>query len=333
MRQSNIELLRLISIFLVLIVHTTFRSLGMAECSSFSLLLLAALSVVGVNVFVFITGYFSATPKKTALCQIAFICLFWGIIKIICYAFFHQQIEMKNLFFITDSNWFIPSYICLLFLAPFLNEGCKMMTQKQLRGGVLSLFIIRTWFDWIPPYPSVLLGDQAGHGVLSFIIIYLIARYVKLYGLPSIIKNNGGIVYLSLSIITALLAYVSVKMNHPSRALLYSYNSPFVILASIGLFCYFDKKTFISPTINYLAKSVLSVLLGHTAIFIWYTAQFRYLFRNYSGGNLIAFWTISLLVVLTGCILLDQVRLMIWKPINNYLKKSLSQNDIWGSFK
>lgn len=135
MRQSNIELLRLISIFLVLIVHTTFRSLGMAECSSFSLLLLAALSVVGVNVFVFITGYFSATPKKTALCQIAFICLFWGIIKIICYAFFHQQIEMKNLFFITDSNWFIPSYICLLFLAPFLNEGCKMMTQKQLRGG------------------------------------------------------------------------------------------------------------------------------------------------------------------------------------------------------
>lgn len=331
-RQSNIELCRIIAIFLVLTVHTTFLSIGNAVCDSFGMLLLMALSVVGVNVFIIITGYFSATPKKTSLIQIAFVCLFWCVFKLICYAIFNHPISYKNLFFITDSNWFIPSYLCLLFIAPILNKACDQLSKKQLRGGVILLFVIRTWFDWIPPYPSMTLGNQSGHCVLSFILLYLLARYVKLYGLPQIFRNMGGIIYLLMALLTATLAWISNKIGHPLLSILYSYNSPFVILSSLGLFMFFERKQFESTIVNHVAKSVLSILLGHSAIFIWYTSQFNYLYYNYSGIKLFLYWLLSLLVVLTGCLILDQIRIVIWEKASKYLKGRIKYNDIYESF-
>ena len=76
-RQSNIELCRILSIVLVILVHTTFQSLG-ADCSSLGILMLAAFSIIGVDVFVLITGYFSAEPKKNSLANLLFICFFWN---------------------------------------------------------------------------------------------------------------------------------------------------------------------------------------------------------------------------------------------------------------
>lgn len=134
-RQSNIELCRIFAIILVMLVHSTFASLKNTELS-LGVFFLAAFSVVGVNVFVMITGYFSTTPKKSSLLNLAFICLFWMIIRIICRYFGGEPLELfKHLFFITSSNWFIPCYIGLLFLTPLLNLFCNSVNKKALLGG------------------------------------------------------------------------------------------------------------------------------------------------------------------------------------------------------
>lgn len=200
-------------------------------------------------------------------------------------------------------------------------------------GGCFLIFIIRTWFDWIPPYPSVTLGNQAGHGVLSFMMIYLLARYIKIYGVPKVIRNFGGTIYLIMSVLTASIAWLSIQIGHPAQPILYSYNSPLVILASVGFFMVFERRKFDSPVVNYLAKSVLSVLLGHSAIFIWYTAQFKYLYFNYSGMTRIGLWTMSLLIVLIACVLIDQIRILIWEPSSKYLKQHIKHNDIFEALK
>ncbi len=132
-RQSNIELCRLVSILLVMIGHTTGNNLG--SSSALGLLLLDGFAVVGVNVFILITGYFSATPKKTSLINLAFICLFWGAIKVFCQYETGATLSYKYVFFITTSNWFIASYICLLFTTPLLNICCKYLNKRQLWGG------------------------------------------------------------------------------------------------------------------------------------------------------------------------------------------------------
>lgn len=75
-RQSNIELCRLISILLVMVLHTTYQSLGFDV--SLAINLVEGFTLIGVNVFIMITGYFSATPKKISLLNLAFICFFLG---------------------------------------------------------------------------------------------------------------------------------------------------------------------------------------------------------------------------------------------------------------
>ena len=132
-RQSNIELCRLVSILLVMLVHTTKVSLGYEM--SLAAYLLEGFTIIGVNVFILITGYFSATPKKTSLANLAFICLFWMVIKVICHYKLGETVTYKCLFFLTSSNWFIPLYIALLFLAPMLNALCKQLDCRTLLGG------------------------------------------------------------------------------------------------------------------------------------------------------------------------------------------------------
>lgn len=132
-RQSNIELCRLASILLVMLVHTTQQSLGCEM--SLGALLLEGFSIIGVNVFILITGYFSAAPKKTSLINLAFICLFWMMIKVVCRFEFNQPLGVKYAFFITSSNWFIASYIGLLFLTPMLNVFCNTVRNRVLWGG------------------------------------------------------------------------------------------------------------------------------------------------------------------------------------------------------
>ena len=132
-RQSNIELCRLASILLVMLVHSTSQSLG--GDMSLGALMLESFSVIGVNVFILITGYFSATPKKISLLNIAFICLFWMIVKLVCRYECGQSIKYEHLFFITTSNWFIANYLGLLFLAPILNSFCNSASKRALLGG------------------------------------------------------------------------------------------------------------------------------------------------------------------------------------------------------
>lgn len=134
LRQTNLELCRIVAMLLVMTVHTTFVTIGW-ETSSFVIRMLAAFSIIGVNVFVLLTGYFSTTPKISSISNLVFICFFWMMISFGCKIIFHQELSYRDLFFITNSNWFIPSYITLLFFTPILNSFCNLASKRQLWGG------------------------------------------------------------------------------------------------------------------------------------------------------------------------------------------------------
>ena len=68
-RLSNFELCRIIAILCVMLIHSTFASLG--HNVSLGIMLLAGFSIIGVDVFVMLTGYFTATPKKSGLFNLA----------------------------------------------------------------------------------------------------------------------------------------------------------------------------------------------------------------------------------------------------------------------
>jgi len=87
-RDSNIELLRIISMLLVMIVHADYLALGAPSVeeistsysSSFVRAYIEALSCICVNVFILISGWFGVRPKIVRLIEFVFQVLFIYIV-------------------------------------------------------------------------------------------------------------------------------------------------------------------------------------------------------------------------------------------------------------
>lgn len=315
-----------------MLVHTTAQSLG--DDMSLGACLLEGFSIIGVNVFILITGYFSATPKKTSLINLVFICLFWGIVKIVCLYVCGVPVTYENLFFLTTSNWFIPSYIGLLFLTPALNLSCNSLSRKMLQRIVLALLLIEIWFDWLPPYPAVGIGAQNGYSIFSFAILYLLGRTIRLYSLPQWFMKISPLIYIGCSIILGMVAHVGITEGHPTVAnMFFFYINPIVILSSVAFLMMFEKMNIQSSVINHIAKSTLAVLLGHSAIFFLYTKQFKYIYNYFSGLQVVGYWALAITIVFWASIAIDQIRLLIYKPIERLMKNKIKQNEIYINLK
>lgn len=330
-RQSNIELCRIVSIAFVILVHSTFQSIGW-DCSSFGILLLAAFSIIGVNVFVLITGYFSTEPKKISLANLLFICLFWMIIRVAISYSLGQTVTWRDFFFVTRSNWFIPSYLCLLFFTPVLNTFCDSASKRVMLGVTLTLYFLEIWFDLLPPHPVISLGSQRGYSVLSFLVLYLIARYIRLYGVPRWFSKGSLAFYFFCSISLSALAFLLIKLGHPATRVVYSYSNPIIVLSAVSFLVTFEKMPLKeNRVINHFAKSTLAVLLGQSAISFLYTNQFRFIITHYSGLKLVYLWVGVVVIVFFASIFVDQLRLLIWTPIEKKLRLVIKRNELFSN--
>lgn len=328
-RQSNLELCRLASILLVMLIHTTYTTLGTDV--SFGVMLLEGFSIIGVNVFVLLTGYFSASPKKSNLINLAFICFFWMIIKAFCRYMLGEPIDYRYAFFITSSNWFIASYIGLLFLAPILNVFSKKVSKKTLLMCVCVLIILEIWFDWIPPTPKVRWGVQCGYSVLSFAILYLLARAIRLYGLPNWFKRLSPVIYIGCSIAFATMMYALVQTGNGTPGAvewIMAYINPIVIISSVAFITMFELFKIHSRFINYIAKSTLACLFGHIAILPLYKKQFLYIYQNFTGIQVIGYWALAIVIVFFASIAVDQIRILLYKPIEKIMMQRIKINEI-----
>lgn len=319
MRQTNIELCRIISIVFVLLVHSDFAVFGYPKTlndTNIPLLLLESFSIIGVNVFVLITGYFSTTLKKKSLINLIYICLFYAIIRILFNLAIGKDISYKDCFFISGSNWFIPCYIGLLIFSPALNAVCKNLPKRDMKIILLFMITYEIYFGFLN-YTTSNVGFNRGYSVLSFMVLYTLARYIKLYGVPKIWRKWSGSAYLICSIILTVLAYIllfigKAQLTHK----LYAYSNPLIIISSISFFLLFQKTQLENNRfINYVAKSVLAVLLVHSGGLFWLHLKnnYQYIYSNYSGLTVVALWVVSVFFTFCLSVLIDQVRILSYK--------------------
>ena len=89
-RDSNMELLRLLAMFLVLVVHANFRalprpdSLQIATNTTSALLqfMTEGFAIVAVDVFVLLSGWYGIKMKFSRLAEMGFQILFFGLLGI-----------------------------------------------------------------------------------------------------------------------------------------------------------------------------------------------------------------------------------------------------------
>ena len=142
-RQSNIELLRILCMFFVVMFHfnlnVVLRNGETSQCMNYTALIVNSLVVVAVNTFVLISGYFSIKVKMKSILSFLVQTEFYAVLAIVIYVIYSfvcstsisKGVILNLIPFHPNGLWFVPCYALLLFISPLLNWICKDKIQKR----------------------------------------------------------------------------------------------------------------------------------------------------------------------------------------------------------
>lgn len=276
-RESNIELLRIIAMVMIILFHMTqylnpYRT-GTIQNQVLGTIL-TSMGMIGVNIFVLITGYFNIVKniRFKKIFKLWLQVLFYSIIMmLICKILNLRDISnysmIKTFIPISYGNyWFASAYFMLYLAIPIINEIAKKINKKTYE----KLLIILTFFFSIAYtylYKSYYTVNIQGLSAFSWLVyLYLVSGYIKLYGIKFL--ENKKIVLSSIISIAViyigLLLFVNLKVDSDKIWYFMNMNSFFVLSLAILIFSLFKNiKIKSNKVINYLGGLTFAAYLIH----------------------------------------------------------------------
>ena len=275
-RNSNLELLRIISIIMIIAHHYAVHGFG-EVAYSFNKNVLEILhsgGKLGVDIFVLISGYYMINSKFTLnkFLKLASEVFTYSIAFFLFFYIFGPRVKLDlsiAMPITQNSFWFITCYVLLMLLTPFLNKACKNMSQKQH----LSLIAVLTLMF---PMPQLFLLTELkiySNPLIIFVLLYFIATYVRIYS--DKIKGSAKkhiTVAVAVTVfywaILLLLNYLFYKTNYDfiNKLIVYvkSQDSIFLIIIATELLIGFSRmKPHYINWVNILASTSFGIYLIH----------------------------------------------------------------------
>lgn len=326
-RFSGIELLRIVAMFLVMVVHADFLSLGAPSwgdvmsnpTNAIARILIESLSIVCVNVFVMISGWFGIKFKVRRLAGLIFqVIFFFSLIYIALLLLGYEALTLKGiayLFMLLPQNWFVKAYLLLYILSPILNEFCENVERKVFLRVLVGFYVFQTLYGWLFPGVDFF---SSGYSTISFIGIYLLMQFIKRYGSGCLALSSlqNFSIYVVLSVINSLFYILTIKYVESYGPVWFRYVNPIVIVSSLFLFLTFYRMRLSSSVVDWLASSSFAVYLVHASPFIlipFYKPLIVHLYEKYEGFHFMLVLSIALLAIFGCAVLVDRVRMSLWK--------------------
>lgn len=270
-RNSNIELLRIVSMMGVVALHYVNGSIGgieqYAAFPNFTWMFVNAvrsMAIPLVNVFVLITGYYMVSRESFSYrkpADLMMTVLFYGMMR----SFFSMAEGsftfsgmMRNLFPIFyGSDWFIQTYLILYLLSPFVNKCLKTLRYSSHR--LLLITQICLFSIWSSVGFNAPLKDR-GYGIINFITLYMLGAFIRLH--LEHCRFLAGIKVFSCFMIfgfCACLTFLSGIFINP-----FGYDFITNVCGAAGLFTAFIKmKHRSSRVVNRLGSKAFDVFFVH----------------------------------------------------------------------
>lgn len=323
-RNSSVELLRILSMMMVLTVHFVGAAFGLPTVEQMQQPtatmvgknLLEAAAIVGVNCFVLISGYYGIRASWKGLLQFTLWCLFASLFVYGLRCVEHGGLasgfaDSLRIYSATDL-WFVPAYFALYLLSPVLNCGLAALSGRRLLlflAGLLFLNVYLGWFQGGKVNPS-------GYNVMQMVLLYVVGtclrRFEYRFGkLPSWACFSG------YAVSTACIFFSTFFTEKA-----FFYNSPFVLLSAVCLFMGFSRmKPFHSRAVNWVASSAFMVYLLHKPPFVWLKLRdaLRGFDDSYSGITFVAVCLLLMLAVFASSVLVDKVRQAMFRPLFRWI--------------
>ena len=338
-RDSNLELFRILVMLLIVIHHYVVNS-GLMEPDgpimanlyswrSVFLLLVGAWGKTGINCFMLITGYFMCkshiTFKKYAklLLEIYFYRFVISFAFIVTgYSAFTARDFIKLIVpFTYIKRNFTGCYLVFFLCIPFLNVLIRNLNERQhllllaLAGSIFVLFGSVPFFDLAFSYVS------------WFCVLYFIASYIRMY--PKHIFDKTGfwgwmtLLSFALSAVSVLVCTYGYSMLGKQPApyeFVGETNKIFAVCLGVSSFLFFKNvRIRNSGVINAIAATTFGVLQIHANSDTMRTFLWNDIFRcteMYSSKYLVASVLGGGTIVFIVCSLVDMLRIhFIEKPL------------------
>ena len=195
-RNSSIELLRIIAMFMILmhhfIVHNGYDvlKLPLGPERIFFQLVMQGGGKVGVVIFFSISAWFFLDKEQTIKSNLKRVwimereLLFWSLTLVAFYLVFDRtdlgmKLMVKSIAPLSMGLWwYATAYAIFLALLPFLSKGLKALGREYHLALATTVLAIWGLTSFIPKT----LGDSALTGVFGFIYLFiLISAYALLY--------------------------------------------------------------------------------------------------------------------------------------------------------
>ncbi|MDE6686439.1 MAG: GNAT family N-acetyltransferase [Lachnospiraceae bacterium] len=345
-REPQFEILRVAAMLMVILLHYLSKGGLLADpagdmtVSDWAFWGLEALCLVCVNVYVLISGYFFAENRfrlgKAAgiWCQVFFYSV---VIAAVCMAAgiadYRQYFDLYNLQFfafpvINGHYWFASAYLLMYLFSPVMNYAIKGMGRKQFQMLILLLLIPFSFAKSILPLPLTV--DDCGNSFIWFLCLYLIAAYIRLYGIPLLEKKGKALITYLLSATGILVAlafagFLNRRTGHYEYALEIPlhYNFVFILTGSLGLFyCFKTWKVKENALVRYLVRIApytfgVYLLHEHLLLRYWWPETLRV--SDVYGAVRIFHLLLTVILLFAAGILVDVLRSLLFLGIDRLM--------------
>lgn len=279
-RESNIELLRIIGMFMIVSCHVVANYVDVYNLPfSINKLIASTFSShgnLGVAIFVLISGYFLCESKTNIrkIIKLWFDAMFYTVISyLLSTGGVFSLVDFIKCFFPIGYSkyWFITAYAILIVLSPLLN----IILGKLDKKGLLRFLIIATFFWSIIPF---LFNIKYRLSYPAFFpILYMYAAYVRKYVTVNNNYKYNLMIALICYILTSLLIIGFLVAGHIMNDDVFgnhaqhfaNLESPLVLLCAIELLIGFKKlKVKNNKIINIIASTTLDVYLCHYCSYV-----------------------------------------------------------------
>ena len=262
-RQANMELLRMVAMWGITLLHILYWNdailLETNEVTGLRVMgsVLESLCVPMVATYVMISGYYDKDKEFRPARLLRILLEVWfysvgihlfmraagllpGKESIWDLARYVLPVSMKH-------YWFVTAFVGMELLAPLLVAAAENVSRDTLKWVLICLLVYESVLKTILPFQLV--RDQQGYDAGFFVLIFLIAAWLRKYGAPRCLRTRraAGLLFLgscgvmaavqiTASLLHAKTGSFSYLMNAP-----FHYNYLFAVSASIGLFLWFQK--------------------------------------------------------------------------------------------
>ena len=344
-RNYGIDLLRIVSMIMVLILHILGQgglldSSKTSEANNYTAWFLEIASYGAVNIFGIISGYvgYKSKHKYANILYLNIQITFLLLISITIYKLRYpsevvlldfQKASMPFAYYVI---WYYRAYFCMFFFMPFMNMAIDKITRNQGRLLVATIFII---FTCIPTFfnQDCYLSSY-GYSAIWLMMLYLTGAYLSKFKINEEKKWwKLLLVYLICTIISfvwKIIPYGFYFMNT-----LVNYTSPTIYLGAMALVLLFSKfKIHKVPKagIKFFSPLAFSVYIIHVSPYFWRKfMSYRFNSLGYGSINpiLFPFAIIGTAILLFICFaLIDYVRLLLFKLCHvkqfcNFIEKKI----------